>query len=463
MRAPSTVLPPGGCNDPAQIEAMRRRPPDVVLVFGTGLLKPPLIDAFPGRILNIHLGLSPYYRGAGTNFWPLVNGEPEYCGATIHFLDAGVDTGPIIAHVRPEMRASDGPHDIGNKTIVRRPRRWRTRAGAGRGPVRGVPQAGDGRVYRRADFSADAVTRLYANFAGGMIADYLRDKAARDGPCPSCRWRSCRDGSPSRRRRLPGLPHGARPRARDAAARPRGAARPSAYWTEELENIDYLIEASPLIVRKLRHHAFHITGIRPYDYRDKGDGRREYFEARLPALRALGGDALLVPESPALGGFGYTIDGQLFNVDTLKFYEVLDRHGAGRRAAGAARDRIGRSSARSAPAGAASPISSRPLFPRATYVLVDFPELFLFSATYLGAVFPEARLLFAGTDGSAALEGVARRRLRVRAQHRWRTCVSALPLDLTRQHGVVPGDDRRAGARLRRDGRAPRAVRCSTA
>ena len=112
------VLPPGGCNDPAVIEAMRRVRPDVVLVFGTGLLKRPLIDAFPGRILNIHLGLSPYYRGAGTNFWPLVNGEPEYCGATIHFLDVGVDTGPIIAHVRPAIRRGDGPHDIGNRTIV---------------------------------------------------------------------------------------------------------------------------------------------------------------------------------------------------------------------------------------------------------------------------------------------------------------------------------------------------------
>ena len=93
--------------------------PDVVLVFGTGLLKPPLIDAVPGRILNIHLGLSPYYRGAGTNFWPLVNGEPEYCGATIHYLDAGVDTGPDHrARAARAWRAGDGPHEIGNKTIV---------------------------------------------------------------------------------------------------------------------------------------------------------------------------------------------------------------------------------------------------------------------------------------------------------------------------------------------------------
>ena len=58
---------------------------DVVLVFGTGILREALLSAFPGRLINIHLGLSPYYRGAGTNFWPLVNGEPELQLAALPF------------------------------------------------------------------------------------------------------------------------------------------------------------------------------------------------------------------------------------------------------------------------------------------------------------------------------------------------------------------------------------------
>jgi folate-dependent phosphoribosylglycinamide formyltransferase PurN len=181
VRARVRRVAAGGCNDPAEVEAMRQLQPDVVLVFGTSLLKQPLIDSFPGRILNIHLGLSPYYRGAGTNFWPLVNGEPEYCGATIHFLDAGVDTGPIVAHVRPDISANDGPHDIGNKTIVAAAATLADAAVAyERSPLRGVPQSGAGRLYRRADFSADAVERLYANFANGMIGEYLRSKRTRD-------------------------------------------------------------------------------------------------------------------------------------------------------------------------------------------------------------------------------------------------------------------------------------------
>jgi glycosyltransferase involved in cell wall biosynthesis len=188
-------------------------------------------------------------------------------------------------------------------------------------------------------------------------------------------------------------------RARDAVLdikRQQRGSDASAYWSEELENIDYLIDASPLIVRKLRHHAFHITGIRPYDYRTKGDSRRELFTARLRALRDIGGDELLVPESPALGGFGYEIDGQLFNVDTLKFYEVLigmSRGGVldGIRA-------LERPVVCEIGAGwAGFAYQFKRLFPRARYVIVDFPELFLYSATYLGTVLPESRLAFCGT------------------------------------------------------------------
>jgi len=179
--ARSFSLPPGGCNQPDAIQAMRRMEPDVVLVFGTGLLERALIDTFPGRMLNIHLGLSPFYRGAGTNFWPLVNREPEYCGATIHFLDAGVDTGPVVAHVRPEIRPGDEPHDIGNRTIVAAAATLGDAALAlGAGGVRSVDQTGGGRLYKRSDFSADAVNRLYANFADGMIDEYRRNRTARE-------------------------------------------------------------------------------------------------------------------------------------------------------------------------------------------------------------------------------------------------------------------------------------------
>lgn len=181
---PGTVhrrLPPGAINDDGEVARMVALGPAAVLVFGTGILKGGIIDAFPGRIINIHLGLSPYYRGSGTNFWPLVNREPEYVGATIHFLDAGIDTGPIIAHVRPDIEASDGPHGIGNKAI-RAAAAVAVEALAAQVTVgvRGEAQGGRGRLYQRRDLTGEAVRRLYENFRTGMIAQYLAERPARD-------------------------------------------------------------------------------------------------------------------------------------------------------------------------------------------------------------------------------------------------------------------------------------------
>ena len=179
--APVVRVTPGACSDPVEVAAMRALEPDVALVFGTGILKQPFIDAFSGRIINLHLGLSPYYRGAGTNFWPLVNREPEYVGATIHYLDAGIDTGPIIAHVRPGVLPEDGPHDIGNRAIVAAADCLADAALAHvAGRVRAVPQTGGGRLYQRKDFTAAAVLTLQRNFVSGMVPEYLADKSRRD-------------------------------------------------------------------------------------------------------------------------------------------------------------------------------------------------------------------------------------------------------------------------------------------
>ena len=111
-----------------------------------------------------------------------------------------------------------------------------------------------------------------------------------------------------------------------------------------------------------------------------------------------------MPESPALGGYGYDIDGRLFNEDTLKFYEVLigmERGGVLAPLKSADRPVV----CEVGPGWAGFAYQFKTLFPRATYVLVDFPELFLFSATYLAAVFPDARLHWVTEPTPAALEG----------------------------------------------------------
>lgn len=166
----------GSVSDAAMVERLEATGVGGVAVFGASIIRPPLLDSFAGRLVNLHLGLSPYYRGTATNFWPLVNGEPHYVGATIHLIDSGVDTGPIVAQARPPIDAADEIHDIGCKAM---------RAGMSLmaetfravergGRLRTVLQSGGGRYYRRRDFGADALRRLARLVEDGLVRDYAR-------------------------------------------------------------------------------------------------------------------------------------------------------------------------------------------------------------------------------------------------------------------------------------------------
>jgi methionyl-tRNA formyltransferase len=75
---------------------------DVYIVFGASYIKGWLIDFLvKNRALNIHMGLSPYYRGSSCNFWALYDEKPNFVGATIHLLTIGLDSGPMLYHCLP--------------------------------------------------------------------------------------------------------------------------------------------------------------------------------------------------------------------------------------------------------------------------------------------------------------------------------------------------------------------------
>jgi methionyl-tRNA formyltransferase len=84
-----------------------RLKPDIIAVFGTGLIRGPLLAGGRLGIINLHGGLSPHYRGSDCTFWALYNGEPDQVGCTLHFIDPGIDTGNLIAHICPEVSEGD--------------------------------------------------------------------------------------------------------------------------------------------------------------------------------------------------------------------------------------------------------------------------------------------------------------------------------------------------------------------
>lgn len=90
---------------------------DIYVVFGASYIKGDLVDHLvANNAYNIHMGMSPYYRGHSTNFWALYDNRAQYVGATIHMLTKGLDSGPILFHALPKAEAVE-PFLLGMKSV----------------------------------------------------------------------------------------------------------------------------------------------------------------------------------------------------------------------------------------------------------------------------------------------------------------------------------------------------------
>ncbi len=81
-------------NEKDALAWLRARDPDVLIYAGGGILKEPIISVPRIGVLNAHMGRLPDYRGMNALEWSLLYGDR--LGVTIHFIDAGVDTGDVL-------------------------------------------------------------------------------------------------------------------------------------------------------------------------------------------------------------------------------------------------------------------------------------------------------------------------------------------------------------------------------
>ena len=114
LGVPAMYLPPGRFKTKLEPERERELAAvlashDVGLVVLAGymrLLKEPLLSAFAGRIINVHPSLLPKFPGLAAWRQALEAGEAE-TGCTVHRVDLGMDTGPILAQARVPVLPGD--------------------------------------------------------------------------------------------------------------------------------------------------------------------------------------------------------------------------------------------------------------------------------------------------------------------------------------------------------------------
>lgn len=181
---PTLAVDRKGLNSERTAAFIEELMPDIVLITGAGMIESWLIDQLPEYTLNVHLGLSPWYRGAAGLFWPFYNLEPACAGATIHHIDALADTGPIVHQSVPELRPNDGVHDVAARTVVTVRNdlvRLVDKFGHA-GSLRSEAQKPYGRYYLTKTFRPEHLRVIYDLFDNKIVDSYLKGDLAPKRP-----------------------------------------------------------------------------------------------------------------------------------------------------------------------------------------------------------------------------------------------------------------------------------------
>jgi methionyl-tRNA formyltransferase len=164
-----------GVNTADGAEAIASLNPDVLLIYGTVLVSSRVLSLAKVIALNMHTGISPYYRGADCAFWPLYNGELEMIGATVHECTRDIDGGRIFGTARAQLRSGDDVFSVFARSVM---------AGADlyvakvkelmAGKLDGVTQdLSAGREYRACERNVAAERAVRKRIREGLIRDFL--------------------------------------------------------------------------------------------------------------------------------------------------------------------------------------------------------------------------------------------------------------------------------------------------
>ncbi len=127
-------------NSPRAVAQLKQWSPDLAIFTGGNILRDDVLKVPRLGILNAHLALLPEIRGMSSPEWSLLSGVP--LGITIHFMDNGVDTGPILLRREFLADACESLADLRNKMIADGIELIAEAvAGLDRGTISAVPQA----------------------------------------------------------------------------------------------------------------------------------------------------------------------------------------------------------------------------------------------------------------------------------------------------------------------------------
>ena len=166
-------------NDEKTISWIQKLSPEVIVVFGTRLLREPVLRLARFGALNLHTGLSPFYRGGQCTFWCLDEGDLDHLGVTVHHLSQKIDGGDIVYTAQPEVEPGDTVRSLECK-LVRLGADLMIRAVSEirEGTAPRVTQRGKGKLFLSKMFTLEKRLELEKKLEEGWITKLLEGRGA---------------------------------------------------------------------------------------------------------------------------------------------------------------------------------------------------------------------------------------------------------------------------------------------
>lgn len=170
-------------NTAATVDFVNAQSPDLILSYGVHKLTPETLNGVKCPLKwNIHGGLSPWYRGVTTHFWPSYFLEPRMTGMTVHELTEAIDGGDIIHQSAADLIRGDGLHDLACRAVMALGEDMTglidvVAGGRSRPPHR---QGTTGRIWRSVDWRPEHLHPIYEHY-GDRIVDLCLEGAIGQG------------------------------------------------------------------------------------------------------------------------------------------------------------------------------------------------------------------------------------------------------------------------------------------
>lgn len=165
------------------IEWVKKLDFDVAISYGVHKLHNEFLEVLGEHAWNIHGGLSPWYKGNTTLFWPFIMLRPNWAGMTIHRLSPRLDGGDIVHQSVPELSYGDGIHDVACKAVIQVAKDLRKiLTTIPLEDIQYIPQKGNGKLWIGTDWLPQHLRFVYNTYNNDIVDQFLDGKLPRLDP-----------------------------------------------------------------------------------------------------------------------------------------------------------------------------------------------------------------------------------------------------------------------------------------